>query len=288
MFAAFSSLTGMRLGQPSGSFHLTSRHRLRNATWRALLGFGVAGCAQAQGPDLAMDAATVDAPPPRVDAPRDTGSLDAGCGISSGITLALDGVGDLAKYPAAQRLTPGAQLTADDAAAVAWDSQHLYVTTTSSAFVTPFEPLHVYVEAAPSLAPVAASQGKEYGGLVPELPFAATHVVAIRRVTDVGGVSYNGVYVPAGAWMSRETALEPSTDVFASADQRTLSVKVPWTALGGCPSTLRLALHVVHDIAGNEWKDLVPGTHTPWIAPGGGYFEIDLTGDPAVAGWTLR
>jgi hypothetical protein len=26
---------------------------------------------------------------------------------------------------------------------------------------------------------------------------------------------------------------------------------------------------------------------TPWLAPGGGYYEIDLTGSTPVAGWSL-
>ncbi len=74
--------------------------------------------------------------------------------------------------------------------------------------------------------------------------------------------------------------------MLVSADGSTLSIKTPWAALGGCPTALRLDLHVVHAVTGNEWKDLVPATHTPWQVPGGGYFEIDLTGSSAVASWT--
>ncbi len=80
----------------------------------------------------------------------------------------------------------------------------------------------------------------------------------------------------------------PAADVFVSSDFHQLSVQVPWSALGGCPTSMRLAVHVVNAVAGNEWKDLVPTTHTPWQAPGGGYYEIDLTADPSTANWVLH
>jgi hypothetical protein len=50
-------------------------------------------------------------------------------------------------------------------------------------------------------------------------------------------------------------------------------VRTPWTALGGCPLAVRLT-PTVHGVAANEWKDLLPATHTPRMAPGGGYYEI--------------
>jgi hypothetical protein len=90
--------------------------------------------------------------------------------------------------------------------------------------------------------------------------------------------------VPTDQWQTRTIDLDPAT--YASSTQ--LSVRVPWSALGGCPAQMRFALHVVHAVAGNEWKDLVPSTHTPWLTPGGGYYEIDLTAPAAVASWQLR
>lgn len=224
---------------------------------------------QPDGPDPDASTVTTDAPP------------DAGCPIAAGPAPMLDGVDDLAKFAAAQRLSPGAMLGADEGA-VTWTGTHLFVALTSNAFTAPYAPLHVYVETAATLAVAAAAHGKEYSGLTPAVPFSPTHVVAVRRVT--GG--YNGVFVPSDQWQTRTIALD--TDTFASADQRTLSVRVPWTALGGCPTAMRLALHVVHGQAANEWKDLVPATHTPWQMPGGGYYEIDLTAAQAVASWTLR
>ncbi len=219
-------------------------------------------------------------------ATADADETDAGCPISAGMTPALDGDGDVAKYPAGQVLAPGAALGAD-AAALVWDRDNVYVTVTSDAFVGAYEPLHVYVETAGVLGGAAMSSGKEYGGLVAAVPFPATHVIAVRRVSDSGtGGAYDGVYSPTDGWAVRSLALDTMT--FVSADQRTVSVSVPWSALGGCPHAMRLAFHVVHGQAANEWKELVPASHTPWLSPGGGYYEIDLTGETAVSAWTLR
>jgi hypothetical protein len=256
-----------------------------------------AGCARGTAPDKPApdaDAATAaDAPHP--DARADGQALapdaaadalpDAGCAISAGTSIELDGVNDLADYPVAQQLAPGAML-GSDAAAISWDPQHLFVTVQSTAFAQPYEPLHIYVEAAAALAAPVAAQGKEYSALVPQLPFTPTHLIAVRRVSDAGTGPYDAVFTPAAQWTTRATPLTDGTDVFAAQDE--ISVAVPWSALGGCPHALRLAVHVVHAQPANEWKDLVPATSTPWQAPGGDYYEVDLTGTPAVSAWTLR
>ncbi len=259
-----------------------------------LLAVAVAGCAQANtgagapAPDAAAaDARAVDAPPAVLpdatpDAPADSAPA---CAISANPAPAVDGVGDLDDYPAAQRLAPGAMLGTDQVG-VTWDATNLYVTVGSTAFDAEYEPLHLYLEAGTALAAAVPGSGKEYSGLVPMLPFTPTHLVAARRTNGVD--LYDGVYTPAAGFTTKTTPLDPSTHVFAAADHHALSVVVPWSALGGCPTSLRLALHVVHAVSANEWKDLVPASHTPWLAPGGGFYEIDLTGAPAVAGWTLR
>lgn len=235
-------------------------------------------------PDAAISADTSvmadTAPQVQSDAP--------GCAIAAGLTPVLDGTDDFAEYPPAQQLSPGAML-GSDAAAIAWNRTHLFVTVASNAFTAPYEPLHVYVEIGTDLATAAAAPGKEYSSLTAALPFTPTHVIAVRRVSDSGsGGAYNGVFVPTDGWTDRTLALDAATLV--SSDQRTLSISVPWTALDptACPTTMRLALHVVHAQVANEWKDLVPASHTPWQMPGGGYYEIDLTGSLAVSAWTLR
>jgi hypothetical protein len=279
----------VRAAQPTGSAQVAHWRVLRNATVAVAI---VAGCARGGGevPDASGDAAAIDAPR-HVDAPDarviPDAPLDAGCGISTGVSPVIDGVHDLADYPAAQHVALGAMLGADDAA-VAWDRQRLYITVASTAWASQYLPLHVYVETATTLGAAVPAQGKEYSGLVPQLPFSPTYLIAARRVSDSGTGPYDGVYAPASSWTMQQTPLVAGSDVFVSSDQAQLSVQVPWSALGGCPSALRLVVHVVNGASGNEWKDLVPTSHTPWLAPGGGYYEIDLTGEPAVASWHLH
>jgi hypothetical protein len=278
-------VTMSALAQPSGSPRALLLLALPIATLGCARGANSTGD-DAPVPDAAhadarpTDAAPADVTHVTIDAPPPP---DAGCPISSGATPMLDGTNDLAKYSAAQRLTPGAML-GSDAAAVAWDGTHLFVTVSSIAFGSAYEPLHVYIQTGTTLAASAPASGKEYGGLTPSLPFTPTHLVAARRISDAGTGGYDGVFVPTDQYQTRALALD--TDTFASTTQ--LSIRVPWSALGGCPTQMRLAFHVVHGVVGSEWKDLVPSTHTPWQAPGGGYYEIDLTGPAAVASWTLR
>lgn len=269
--------------QPSGS--ASSRGGVAARAWSLALPFAtvvaisVAACARGTAPEKISPDATADAP---ADAAPDTTQVaadaplpDAGCAISAGVTVGLTGSGDLARYPAAQQVTPGAML-GSDAAALSWDAQHLYITVQSTAFAQPYEPLHVYVEAGQALGQPVAATGKEYSGLTPQLPFTPTHLIAVRRVSDAGTGAYDAVFTPASQWTTKAMPLVEGTDVFPS--QAAISVQVPWSALGGCPHALRLALHVVHAQPANEWKDLVPATSTPWVAPGGDYMELDLTG----------
>lgn len=267
----------------------------RSALVAALVLAGCSTATPADHPDARrVDAAVVDAdvdasPIDATDAAIDAGPDGAlGCTISTGHTVTLDGDGDLAAYPAAQVLIPGVPLAGTDRIAVTWDRTNLYVTATSGSFANAFKPLHVYLQTGDTLPAVAPGTGKEYGGDTPFLPFAASHVIAIRRTDDSGvGGPYDGVYV-AGApvtWATRSFALVPGTHVFASADGLTLSVKTPWSALGGCPTHARLVAHVVHGDVGNDWKDTLPVAHTPWLSPGGAYYQIELTADPSPAGW---
>jgi len=293
---------------------------MRKTSW-LLLAFLALGCPRRMEtidaafipPDavVRVDAASFDTPATQdagLDAPSDAGAdafspLDVGldapedarrdapslCTISIGGSPRLDGTDDLAEYPVAQRLTLGAPLNAGDEAAITWNATHFFATFVSDAFRDDaFEPVHFYVEASSILLAPVASAGKEYASLTAGVPFSATHLIAVRRTSDSGSGGYNGVYSPAGSWVTRTTPLSTGTDVFASADGRTVSVRVPWSALGGCPTRMRLVAHLVHAEVANEWKATVPSTHTPWMASGGGFYDIDLTGDPAVSGWLVR
>jgi hypothetical protein len=242
------------------------------------------------GSDSAIDVGTDAFTPPdvgfdaRVDARPDAWSM---CTISTGDSPRLDGTDDFAEYPAVQRLSLGAPLNAGDAAAITWNASHFFATFTTDGFLDAFEPVHIYIEASSLLVAPVPSFGKEYASLTPGLPFAPTHLIAFRRTSDAGTGAYNGIYAPAGSWTTRTVPLN-ATDVFASADNRTLSVRVPWSALGGCPTRMRLVAHVVHAESGNEWKAVAPSTHRPWTPSGGAFYDIDLTGDPAVSGWVVR
>jgi hypothetical protein len=264
---------------------------VRRAPLLALAALTATGCSSA---DFAPDARRIDAPldaAPAIDAapdaPPDAAVDAAPCPINAGHSPTLDGTEDLFAYPASQRITPGFRLNSGDQVAITWDRLELYVTVVSASFVGAFKPAHVYLEtgAAPLPAP-SPTTGKEYGNNIPALPFAATHLIAIRRQDDSGSGPYDGVYAPSATWTTRTFALVPGTHVFVSADGLTLSARVPWAALGGCPTTMRLVAHVVHGEPANEWKDTVPTSHTPWIGPaGGGHYRVDLTADPAVTGW---
>lgn len=248
------------------------------------------------GTDAGRDGGAVDASRDGggVDASRDAGGTDAGpagptCpGHHVGHTLALDGSSDLAKYPSSQRLTPGGPLGGSDEYAITWDRDYLYITLVSAAFSDEWKPVHLYLEVRPSLAAAAPTMGKFYNSLTAQLPFTATHLVALRR-TSLGtdGTLYNGIYTPGGPWTTLARELRAGVDVWAEGTSA-LSARVPWSVLG-CAATLRMTTHVVNGpISLNEWKDFVPLSAEPWMAPGGGYFEIDLRADPAVSGWTER
>src|SRR5207248_9421130 len=99
--------------QPDGSTARYAVRALRHATWLAYL---VAGCAKGGSVPEGLVDAHPSTPDARVqhdaheptDAAPDAPPDAAGCAITSGVTPSLDGNGDLAKYPAAQQLAPGA------------------------------------------------------------------------------------------------------------------------------------------------------------------------------------
>ena len=227
------------------------------------------------------------------DASVDGGSSDAGPGVTCpalapGHTIALDATSDFDKFLPEARVSLGGSVGADDGLVITWDQDYLYGALRSPVFADDSRPLHLYLEVRDALPAAAPAAGKEYDGLTAQLPFAATHLVAIRRVSELGGAgAYNGVYTPAGGWTTVATPLTDGAQVFAEGTG-IVAFRVPWTALG-CAAAIRLTAHVVNGpVPANEWKDFTPSSTTPWASPGGGYYEIDLTGPPAVTGWTLR
>lgn len=221
----------------------------------------------------------------------DAGVIDGGgpgCGLSPAapVTVAFDGVDDFNKFPAGQTLVPGAQTQPYSRFALAWDADHLYVTMVSEGFEDEAEPVHVYVQAGTGpLGTPVPSTGKEYDSLVAALSFTPTHVIAVRRTNDLGGGPYNAIYTPGNGFTDVAAALLDGVDTFTAADLHTLSAEVALADLG-CPTQLRLAAHVVHAEAGNEWKETVPADHTPWMSAATGHYDIDLAGAPEVTNWS--
>jgi hypothetical protein len=75
-------------------------------------------------------------------------------------------------------------------------------------------------------------------------------------------------------------------DRWLASDLHTVSARIPWAALN-YPSRIRIAAHALYGVAGNEWKDTVPPSHTPWANDGGAYYEIDLSAAGGPATWTV-
>ncbi|MBX3130015.1 MAG: hypothetical protein KF718_25080, partial [Polyangiaceae bacterium] len=218
-----------------------------------------------------------------------SGGSAGGCatlGIT-GDTITFDGTNDLDKLASTQILTPGAQSQSWSRFGMTWNDDHLFIAVVSEAFEADFRPVHIYLEADTALGTAAGADGKEYSSLTAKLPFTPTHLIAVRSKNDGGAGNYNGVYLPASAWANQSLALVENADTFLSADKHTVSVRVPRQQLG-CPTELRVAVHVVNAVSGNEWKDVVPGTHTPWAAAATGYYELSLKSNPPTANWQLK
>ncbi|MCB9683094.1 MAG: esterase [Alphaproteobacteria bacterium] len=212
--------------------------------------------------------------------------------------VALDGTDDLAAYAPGQQLTGGAvgaRLADDDVLAVDWDEDHLYLSLHSAAFADDEAPWMVYLQAGEApLAAAVPAEGSTYQRgnvqLPAWLPFTPTHQITLRGQTAFGPDDgpWIGIWKRrAGGGYDQVRRLAFGVDAWRSADGRTLSIAVP-RALLGAHDTLRLASHVVWGVVGNEWKDLVPAGHTPWVTSGGSWIEIDLLDpDHQVSAWQI-
>jgi hypothetical protein len=204
--------------------------------------------------------------------------------------LTFDGADDVSKLDAAQHLAPlGAPSQAWSQAGIDWDADSLYVAFVSAAFDDPFKPVMIYIEAADTLSAATPAQGVEYSNQTAQLPFTPTHLISARRTSDSGATDgpWNGVWRAEGGLLTRALRLTPNAGWWVAADNHTLSLRIPRAVFDGA-TKLRVVAHVVNAAPANEWKDTLPATHTPWVAGGGGYFELDLSGPHPVSGWTLR
>ncbi len=204
--------------------------------------------------------------------------------------VAFDGSDDLAKHAPSQRITPGAPAQPWSGFAMSWDADALYITLTSEAFGAPYKTMNLYLEAAQGALPAATpSQGIEYSGLTPALAFTPNLLISARRMSEDG--SGEGPWTALRSRVNDQWAPiyrpEPGRDLWMSADQHTLSLRIPRALLGGA-TRLRLAGHVVNAEPAREWQELLPYNHTPWRASASGYYELDLSGAGAVSDWQVR
>ncbi len=190
----------------------------------------------------------------------------------------FDGVADGGELPAGSMAAPGAPLAAWSQAGAALTDDHLLLTLVSPAFEQAFRAWVVYVQAfdgAPG-GPATPAPGLSYSNQTATLPFTPTHAITLRRQSDAGDAvgPFNGVWEPDGSGSWRLVGrFATGRDAFFAADQHTGAVAVPRAWLGD-PGGVRLAAHVVQDVAGNEYKDLLPATHTPWTADGGAWLDL--------------
>src|SRR5690606_32804752 len=67
-------------------------------------------------------------------------------GWSAGDLVVLDGNADLTDMGAAQTVATGAPIDVNDAFALTWDADYLYVVVQSMAFADPYRPFSLYLE----------------------------------------------------------------------------------------------------------------------------------------------
>jgi hypothetical protein len=203
--------------------------------------------------------------------------------------VALDGERDFDDFAPAQRAQPGIRYDTWDHFALDWDDDYLYLAMASPAFESTRErPLVLYLQSAASPAG-APRQGLTYSMQTPTIPFAAEYAILLRRQSDLGDGAgpFNGIFRFDGARWRRVMRFVQGRHFWVGSDMnRTLSARISRAQLG-LPTRVRLAGHVI--TGGSNYNDVLPSTHTPWTATGGGHFEIDLTAaSRAATGWIVR
>lgn len=199
--------------------------------------------------------------------------------------FAFDGSGDFDVLPAAGTWTPGAPLAPWERVGLHGDARHLHGAVVSQGFEDPARAYLLYLEAiAPgpgeAAPPPQPAPGMKYLGQTPSLPFTAACAVGLRSGTDLGDGygPWAGLHCREGGVWRLVARLQPGVDLFVAADKHTVAFRLPRGALGPKalqPGTLlRVTGHLVHAVAGQEWKGLLPPSATPWQGSGGGYLEL--------------
>ncbi|MFU8807192.1 MAG: hypothetical protein ACNA8W_25510, partial [Bradymonadaceae bacterium] len=194
----------------------------------------------------------------------------------TGHHVPFDGDGDLGKFDEERRIVPGAPSQEWSGFAIDWDEDYVYIAVVSEVFADPYKPFMIYLEAI-SGSPQAptASNGMEYSGLTPALPFAANVAITARQLSDDGSEGpWNGIWRREGGEWRQQERLQSGQDWWLADDHHTISLRIRRASLGS-PDQLRLVAHVVNAVVDNEWRDVVPADHTPW-ENGGGFMVIEF------------
>ncbi len=209
---------------------------------------------------------------------------------TTGKLIALDGKSDYDKFPAAQSVSVGVPLAAWERFALTWDADWLYVAVVSQGFEADLRAFLLYLEAIQGTGGTAqASTGMTYLQQTAQLPFTPTHGIGVRYKTDNqdGFGPWSGVWrKEAGGWVLQQR-LKEGREVWRASDRHTLAYRIHRSQLGN-PTRIRIAGHLVYGVAGNEWKAVVPTSHTPWSVSTSGYLEIDLGANTAASSWVTR
>jgi hypothetical protein len=184
--------------------------------------------------------------------------------------VGFNGQDDLGKIDESRRLVPGAQSQPWSAFGLEWNDDDLFIAMVSESVAVPHKPVMIYLEAITGTpSEPAASQGLEYSGQVPTLPFSANYAIALRRVSALDGDGpWNGIWRRTDTGWQRQERLATDVDYWPGQDGHTLAARIPRAALGS-PDQIRLVAHVVHEVQAEEWKDVIPADHTPWENGGG-------------------
>jgi hypothetical protein len=209
----------------------------------------------------------------------------AGQAAGQAPALRPDGADDLGKFAADQQAEPGAKLADWSRVALAWDERSLWLALASPTFEDGFKPWMIYLRAGQDSG--GSGLGMEYSGQRAALPFAPTHAVVVRRTSEgAEGGPWSGVWVPQseGRWAQR-ARLEPGVSVWMAGDNHTVVVRVPRALLGDA-SALRMVAHVVNAQPDNEWKEVAPAGHMPWMG-GGESYKLDLSKPSSGGAWEV-
>lgn len=215
----------------------------------------------------------------------------AGVVFGGDVAVRFDGNDDLGKLSDAQQVDPGAPLEPWSRWGLDWDERYLYITLVSPAFRSDFKAAMIYIEGVSTQqpTPLSSSQGISYSDQIPQLPFDATTMITWRRAgAGVGDQEpWSGVYSRQDDSWQRVWGMTPNEHVWVSMDEHTMSMRVP-RALLGPERVLRLVGHVVNEVVDEEWKELLPAAHTPWMGEGGAFIELDLDGLHGRDNWVIK